>query len=644
MSFGRRLRLFFVGIVAMPMIVLAVLVVQVSRDSREGKADARLAAGLETARTIYDEALRSAPDEAQRIARKVGPELAAQDRSALSAAAQRAASDPAVASVTFIGPSGKVLASAGRSSAIATGRSTVRSSDGDGGVGSVRVATLKTSSFVARVQQLTGRDGALVTARGVVASTTNVAGADLPAGSAAGSLDVDLPGAGRTRAVALSLAGAPTGARLVLFAPVESGLVASEPLVAVALAIFFAVAFLLIGLLLRNLQRRIGGMLEAAHRIGEGDFDYEIPVEGDDEMAGLARELNRMSERLRTQMDALRRQRRELDESITRIGEAFASGHDRDVLLEIVAGTAVAACSAQGGRVVLRDRDEAIETGGSDAELAEVLAAAGAVARDERGAGGSDDGDRHAVAHAIVDRDRQEVICTLAVGRIGREFSAAEREVLRYLIEQTVTSIENIDLHERVSEQAFTDALTGIPNHRRFSEWLEREVARVERAGGELSLILLDVDNFKAVNDRHGHLEGDRVLERIGRILAEESRADDLVARYGGEEFVMALPRTPRGEAVEAAERLRARIESRAVNGNDGAAVAGDGAAATATVIVTASLGVAALPGDGVDARSLVAAADRALYRAKRAGKNRVMAGAYEETLLPQGNQGERRN
>ena len=618
MSFGGRLRLFFIGIVAVPMVVLAVLVVLVSRDSREGKADARLAAGLETARTVYDEALRSAPDQAKRIARRVGPELASGDRSALSAAAARAAADPAITSVTFTAASGRVLASAGPPGAIARGESVVRSCNGEGKVGTVRVATLSARTFTARVRKLTGRNAALVTDRKVLASTTRLGDAVTPTDPGAGATDVDLPGDGRFRAAALALNGAPTGARLVVIAPVESGLVASEPLVAVALAVFFAIAFLLIALLLRNLQRRIAGMLEAARRIGEGDFEGQVPVEGDDEMAGLARELNRMSERLRTQMDALQRQRHELDESVTRIGEAFASGLDRRALLEIVADTAVTACDAEGGRVALRDPSDTLETDGSPRELAATLQAAGEAARRARGAGESvdDQAGHHAIAHAIVDREDGDVLCTLAVARKGRRFSADEREVLRYLIGQTATSIENIDLHERVSEQALTDGLTGIPNHRRFSEWLEHEVARVERFGGELSLVLLDIDNFKEVNDSYGHQDGDRVLERIGRILAEESREVDIAARYGGEEFVLALTATSHEGAVEAAERVRTKIEASAVERSEG----------SDAFSVTASLGVSTLPGDGSDARSLVAAADRALYRAKRAGKNRVVA------------------
>ena len=134
--------------------------------------------------------------------------------------------------------------------------------------------------------------------------------------------------------------------------------------------------------------------------------------------------------------------------------------------------------------------------------------------------------------------------------------------MLRYLIGQASISVENIGLHERVAEQAVTDALTGLPNNRRFHELIERETQRLGRFGGELSLILLDIDDFKRVNDTFGHLQGDEVLRALGAFLQLESRGVDEPARYGGEEFVLALPETPKGGAVEVAERIRERIET----------------------------------------------------------------------------------
>ena len=194
-------------------------------------------------------------------------------------------------------------------------------------------------------------------------------------------------------------------------------------------------------------------------------------------------------------------------------------------------------------------------------------------------------GDGQALA-APLEREGY-VAGTLAVGREGGEFDSREREVFVILLEKASTSIENITAHERVSEQAVTDELTGLANNRSFRETLDREAARAERFGHDLSLVLLDLDDFKRVNDTHGHLEGDEVLRMVGKILQSEPRAIDEPARYGGEEFVVALPETGSEGAVELAERIRARLAAEVVAASDG----------REPIRVTASFGTATLPG-----------------------------------------------
>ena len=208
------------------------------------------------------------------------------------------------------------------------------------------------------------------------------------------------------------------------------------------------------------------------------------------------------------------------------------------------------------------------------------------------------------------------VLGIISVARAARPFTDADRELCHYLASQAGISIENVGLHEAMQRQAVTDELTGLFNHRRFQEVITTEVERTRRFGSDMGLIMLDLDNFKRVNDTYGHMQGDLVLREVARVLRESSREIDEPARYGGEEMAVALPHTDLEGAYQFAERVRRRIEALELPILDGGG----------TLKVTASLGAAALGVmPGTDKDSLVAAADAALYRAKRSGKNRTV-------------------
>lgn len=163
---------------------------------------------------------------------------------------------------------------------------------------------------------------------------------------------------------------------------------------------------------------------------------------------------------------------------------------------------------------------------------------------------------------------------------------------------------------EHTRRLANTDGLTGLYNHRYLHQRLEQEVERVGRYGRDLSLVMADIDHFKAYNDTHGHPQGDAVLITVGETLRQASRSTDIVARYGGDEFVVILPETPANEAVVMAERARESVEGLALRVGEDA--------------ITLSLGVVSLPGNGGGKKELVDTADATLYRAKRLGRNRV--------------------
>jgi diguanylate cyclase (GGDEF)-like protein len=186
-----------------------------------------------------------------------------------------------------------------------------------------------------------------------------------------------------------------------------------------------------------------------------------------------------------------------------------------------------------------------------------------------------------------------------------------------------VVSIENASLHETVERQAVTDELTGLANVRAFTSILDRELERGRRYETPLGLVLLDLDDFKLVNDTYGHQQGDEVLAQVAGVLRDLSRDLDAPARYGGEEMAVVLPQTDAEGAMLLAERMREAVERLHVP-----RVRGGG-----TLSVTASFGVASVPDSAADRESLIAAADAALYRAKRGGKNRVDRAL---TLMPE--------
>lgn len=161
----------------------------------------------------------------------------------------------------------------------------------------------------------------------------------------------------------------------------------------------------------------------------------------------------------------------------------------------------------------------------------------------------------------------------------------------------------------RLQEDALFDAVTTLRNHRYFQVRLREELRRSDRTGRPTALLLLDLDNFKKINDRFGHAVGDHVLRQVARVLSQNARSADIVCRYGGEELAVILPDTAQDEAARAAERLRLAVEKR--NDRPGPAV-------------TVSIGVAVYPDHAHQGDGLIAAADAAMYAAKRAGKNRV--------------------
>ncbi len=219
------------------------------------------------------------------------------------------------------------------------------------------------------------------------------------------------------------------------------------------------------------------------------------------------------------------------------------------------------------------------------------------------------------VVPLIIEKRVQAMVAVFSSKRDA--FNQIQRHLLEVYLYQASESASKAMLHEEIKMMAFTDGLTGLYNHRRFQERLQEELKRADRYGEPVSLILLDIDHFKKVNDTYGHPAGDAVLKRIAEIIRKTVREIDFPARYGGEEFALIILKSTAREAKKIAERLRKKVEQTTVKTD------------TADINVTLSLGIASYPEDARTREDLIERADQALYRAKQGGRNQTIL--YEE-------------
>jgi diguanylate cyclase (GGDEF)-like protein len=330
-------------------------------------------------------------------------------------------------------------------------------------------------------------------------------------------------------------------------------------------------------------------------------------------LAALAADRRRRIREAVSRVDELTAEHERLDRAIHRIGEAFASKLDRAALADIVVRTAIESLRADYG--CARVASGIVERG---TEPGAVVLAAEDAARRAGALSVVCSGEHVAMAQPLTGGAWAASTELLAVARRGTRFTPEEQALFGYLTQQTAVAMENVALHDQMRRQATVDELTGLSNHRRFHEVLANEIARSRRSRRPTALALIDIDDFKAVNDSHGHLNGDKVLEVVADTLADRCRATDEPARYGGDELALVLPETDVEGALTIAETIRAAVEHAQVTMPDGTALR-----------VTVSIGVAAMePGRG-EAESLIEAADVGLYAAKRIGKNRVHSGGW---------------
>ncbi len=621
MSFRTRLTTFFVLIVVVPMIAMGVLMFRLIGDSQQGKADARASGLASAAASLYQSEGAAARADAQALARAVGRSKSDAVATHFANLARRAGLARATLST-----GSTVLADVGDNTAIAPGAALLKTPTAAQPM-TVTVSELTASQYAHDLAApgvvLTVHDGPRL-----LGSTNNLpAGRSLPANG-----NVTAGGTGY-RAIAQTFRGF-NGASVTItvlsaLSVTSASIGGSRAVAAALIAAFLALALAFALLASRALQSRLRDFLQAARRLASGDFSSLVTVEGHDEFAALGEEFNRMSTELSRRLDELSRERARLQGAIRRIGHTFASSLDRAALLEVALKTAVDAVQASGGRLSVRSADDEplAETAreGSLAGLEDVVQQAEQAALDDGGFG-----EEHAAGVTVAAltvgpvEPHRKAQGLITVARHGGAFSDDDREVLRSLAAEAALALENVELHFQVRRQAVTDELTGLANHGRFQELLNAEIDQVRRYHHPIGLIMLDIDDFKAVNDTYGHPQGDAVLRQVAQVLRENSRDADSPARYGGEELSLILPHTDLEGAHAIAERIRTAVEGLRVPSTNGSGV----------LRITASVGVTASTAGHKDA--LIADADGALYEAKRRGKNCAVAAEARVANAPE--------
>ena len=642
MSFRNRLALFFVLIVIVPMLAVAFLVFRLIGESERGQTSAALAQQHSTAAQLFGEQRRLAGAVLQEVVGAENTTVAIADlRSALQDGERGRARAQAAAERIIAGQrelplasrrierivyvrGGRTVVQAGDRTAIAPARGPLQSNRGRR-LGELALSVTDAPKFANRVQTLTTtseRPGLRV----VVLNGAKPLGGMLPeldvvALRRANERTLELGGT-EYRVRSFTDPGAFGGQKVRVFTlgslTGDAGTTTDNRIFAgVILFGFLLLAMACAMLVSRTLQREISRFLEAARKLAAGDFSAKVPTIGHDEFAELGEEFNKMSAELERRLAELSQERGRVQDSMRRLGEAVASNLDRDALLELVVRTAVDGVGADAGRACVRVNssgglDERSRVGNlhglqSTLESVEIEALNSGQPRE------TSVGETTAIAHPLRGAEAlHDIVGVVSVARSGRPFSPGDRELFSYLAGQAARSMENVELHETTARRSVTDELTGLSNRRAFDTALTAEIERAKRFGSELSLVLVDLDDFKLVNDTYGHPQGDVVLREVARVLRESSREIDTPARYGGEELAAILPGTDLEGAFNRAERIRELIGQLRIPRLDGGG----------TLRITASCGVASARATGTDGRALVQAADSLLYEAKRGGKN----------------------
>ena len=472
-------------------------------------------------------------------------------------------------------------------------------------------------------------DLSLVVGDRVIASTAAIAQVESVDISSDRQFEVSIAGPGTGEAE--ELPGEMAIVASTLSAPIDA---LSRQLVLQMLAVLVVAIIgttLLATYLSRLLTRELEELADGARAMAEGRFDMPIPVRSQDEVGRLAIAFNEMRDKLSASYSQLSSSRDQLQRAVRRVGETLRSTHNMTQMLESILNTAADAVGVDAATLWMftptRDALQPTRTVGMDnspnrsiaigegvvgfvAERATpVLLPSAAGPRPAR----AEPPFPVAIAVPIYSEDR--IMAVLATYRRDTDspFTAEDLETVVFLAEQGGVALENVRLHEEAQRLSLTDGLTGTWNRRYFQMQFRQVLATATRFERPFSVLMLDLDRFKDLNDAHGHQRGDAILIEFSERVKHSLREVDTFARYGGEEFICLLSETDEEGATTTGEKIRDAIRSEPF-----------GALGDEPVTVTVSIGVASYPAHGATFSALVEAADRALYRAKEAGRDRV--------------------
>lgn len=420
-----------------------------------------------------------------------------------------------------------------------------------------------------------------------------------------------------------------TSRQAVLWAGVTNDVVgaASSQALKVGIGLMAMVAALagVMGYLLaRTITSPLRQLTDAASAGSRGDLESRVDVRSQDEIGSLATSFNQMQDNLQKYILDLEESRTQLLLALSYAGDILGSTSNRNRLVKV---TAEAARLATGADAIWAELFESREPPGHKAVSAGVPAV---FFEDERRA--SMRRYCHEIASGKVPagevaswasgyqilgypmlHDKKMLGILAAVYPEGVQLEESSRKIVSSLAIQAASALKNVSTSDLQRLLSLTDSMTGLSNFRYLSSYIDRELEKSRRYGHDLTLAILDLDDFKKVNDEYGHPVGDTLLKAVGKTLLGSIRNVDMVARYGGEEFAAVFPETGKAAAMGVLEKLRREVVAITIPGFP-------------KIRMTVSIGVASFPDDARDKNSLLMRADQALYISKAQGKNRVTA------------------